>query len=64
MRSIFAFAFAATGLLLATAPRAHAFSQHLLYNFTGKADGGNPVGGVVQDSLGNYYGTTFQGGST
>jgi uncharacterized repeat protein (TIGR03803 family) len=63
MRSLFTFAFAATGLLLATAPRAQAFSEYVLYNFTGKADGGNPVGGVVQDASGNYYGTTFQGGS-
>ena len=63
MRSIFALAFATTGFVLATAPRAQAFSEYVLYNFTGKADGGNPVGGVVQDAAGNYYGTTYQGGS-
>jgi uncharacterized repeat protein (TIGR03803 family) len=63
MHSNLALAFAATGLSLFTATGAHAFSQHILYNFTEKADGGNPVGGVVQDSSGNYYGTTFQGGS-
>ena len=63
MRSIVAYAFAVTGMMLAAAPCAHAFSEYVLYNFTGKADGGNPVGGVVQDAAGNYYGSTFQGGS-
>lgn len=29
-----------------------------LYQFTGRADGGYPQGGLVQDSAGNIYGTT------
>jgi uncharacterized repeat protein (TIGR03803 family) len=33
----------------------------VLYNFTGKADGGNPSG-VIRDSAGNLYGTTSAGG--
>ena len=42
---------------------AQAFNDHILYNFLGKTDGGNPIGGVVQDAAGNYYGETFQAGS-
>jgi uncharacterized repeat protein (TIGR03803 family) len=38
--------------------------QTILYAFTGKnGDGVAPLGGVVLDSKGNLYGTTFQGGS-
>jgi len=33
-----------------------------LYNFTGGADGGGPVAGVVRDAAGNLYGTTTEGG--
>jgi uncharacterized repeat protein (TIGR03803 family) len=29
-----------------------------LYSFTGKKDGGNPLGGMVMDAAGNLYGTT------
>lgn len=35
----------------------------VLYSFTGGADGGNPFGGVVRDSSGNLYGTTYRGGT-
>jgi uncharacterized repeat protein (TIGR03803 family) len=34
----------------------------VLHTFTGGADGGNPCAGVVADSAGNLYGTTYQGG--
>lgn len=34
----------------------------VLYNFTGGPDGGFPLAGLVQDSAGNLYGTTFNGG--
>jgi len=33
-----------------------------LHIFTGGADGGTPVGGVVRDSAGNFYGQTAYGG--
>jgi uncharacterized repeat protein (TIGR03803 family) len=36
---------------------------NVVYNFTGAADGGNPVGGIVQASDGNLYGTTYSGGA-
>jgi len=35
----------------------------ILHSFTGGADGANPVGGVVEDAQGNYYGTTTYGGA-
>jgi hypothetical protein len=38
------------------------WTEHTLYQFTGLADGGNPLGGVVLDSSGNIYGTTNSGG--
>ena len=38
-------------------------NETILYNFTGGADGAGPMAGVVMDSAGNLYGTTFSGGS-
>jgi uncharacterized repeat protein (TIGR03803 family) len=35
----------------------------VLYAFTGGADGQRPYAGVVRDSAGNLYGTTFNGGA-
>jgi uncharacterized repeat protein (TIGR03803 family) len=37
--------------------------ETVLYSFTGGDDGGLPYAGVVQDSSGNIFGTTVQGGS-
>ncbi|HXM41986.1 MAG TPA: choice-of-anchor tandem repeat GloVer-containing protein [Bryobacteraceae bacterium] len=37
--------------------------QTVLYNFTGGADGSLPMAGVIGDSEGNLYGTTFEGGA-
>jgi uncharacterized repeat protein (TIGR03803 family) len=37
--------------------------QSVLYSFTGSADGGTPSSGVIRDSAGNFYGTTYSGGS-
>ena len=38
------------------------WTETILYNFQGSSDGQNPVGGVVLDTAGNLYGTTFVGG--
>ena len=37
--------------------------QTVLYNFTGGADGGYPYAGVIRDTAGNLYGTTYNGGT-
>jgi uncharacterized repeat protein (TIGR03803 family) len=34
----------------------------VLYSFTGGADGGYPLAGVIRDAAGNLYGTTLAGG--
>ena len=38
------------------------FNETILYTFTGNADGGNPVSGLIMDEAGNLYGTTSGGG--
>jgi len=38
-------------------------TESVLYNFTGGADGSHPWGGLIRDSQGNFYGTTYQGGT-
>ena len=40
-----------------------AWTENVLYQFTGGADGGYPVGGVILDAEGNLYGMTEYGGS-
>ncbi len=39
-------------------------TETVLYSFTGGSDGGEPVAGLIRDSAGNFYGTTFSGGSS
>ncbi len=38
-------------------------NETVLYSFTGGTDGANPLAGVVRDSSGNFYGSTFYGGA-
>jgi len=38
-------------------------TESVLYSFSGGVDGGRPYAGVIQDKLGNFYGTTLQGGA-
>jgi uncharacterized repeat protein (TIGR03803 family) len=40
------------------------WTETVLYEFTGDGDGSEPLGGVILDSAGNLYGTTYGGGST
>jgi uncharacterized repeat protein (TIGR03803 family) len=37
-------------------------TESVLYSFQNGSDGAEPVGGVIADSQGNLYGTTFTGG--
>jgi len=37
--------------------------ETMLYDFTGAADGGNPYGALLRDSVGNLYGTAQLGGA-
>jgi uncharacterized repeat protein (TIGR03803 family) len=37
--------------------------ETVLYGFTGSTDGGSPQSGVIRDSHGNLYGTTYYGGN-
>ena len=39
------------------------WTQHILYRFTGGADGANPEGGIAIGAGGAIYGTTIAGGS-
>src|SRR5208282_3849903 len=39
-------------------------NETVLYTFTGGADGGYPLAGVIRDSAGNLYGTTNGGGAS
>jgi uncharacterized repeat protein (TIGR03803 family) len=39
------------------------YNFKVLYSFTGRADGGQPVAGLIRDSAGNLYGTTARGGA-
>src|SRR5207248_7230074 len=36
----------------------------VLYTFQGGSDGGNPLGNLIADSAGNFYGTTTIGGAS
>ncbi|HXJ93410.1 MAG TPA: choice-of-anchor tandem repeat GloVer-containing protein [Terriglobia bacterium] len=38
-------------------------AETILYNFTGKKDGAEPVAGLVMDTAGNLYGTAQYGGA-
>ena len=38
-------------------------TETVVYSFTGGTDGGNPYAGVITDSSGNFYGTTYKGGA-
>ena len=44
--------------------RPRAWTETILYNFAGGNDGSQPWGGLIFDSAGNLYGTTYLGGTS
>lgn len=54
---------AALVLVLTTSSPAAAQRESVLYSFQGTGDGNDPWFGLVSDSKGNLYGTTFYGGA-
>lgn len=42
--------------------RAQTYTYSLLHTFVGRGDGATPYAGLIQDSAGNLYGTTYYGG--
>jgi len=51
------------GTVYELSPSGSTWTLTVLHNFTGNPDGKTPYGGVIFDSLGNLYGTTYDGGS-
>lgn len=52
----------AAALFVGVSATSPASGADILYGFTGGADGGGPLGGLVSDDQGNLYGTTAAGG--
>ena len=51
------------GTVYELSPSGSTWTLTVLHNFTGNPDGKTPYGGVIFDSAGNLYGTTYDGGS-
>ncbi len=47
------------GVVYELTPSGGAWTQNIIYNFTGGSDGGHPHGGVIFDHAGNLFGTAF-----
>ncbi len=52
------------GVVYEMMPSQNGWKVTPIYSFTGGSDGAQPAGGVVFDSNGNLFGTTFHGGSS
>jgi len=50
------------GVIFKLSPGSGGWTETILYNFTGGADGSSPMGTLFRDSAGNLYGTTYVGG--
>jgi uncharacterized repeat protein (TIGR03803 family) len=50
------------GTVFQLTPSGGAWSETVLYNFTGGPDGDQPIGGLAIDEAGNLYGTAADGG--
>ena len=51
------------GTVFQLTPSAEGWTKTILHQFTGGADGGQPVATLTRDSSGNFYGTTNIGGA-
>ena len=51
------------GTIFKLTPSGGNWTEQVIYNFSGGADGGYPVGGLIPDGMGNFYGTTASGGT-
>jgi len=51
------------GVIYKLTPSNGSWTQTVLYTFSGGADGSNPWGGVIADTLGNLYGISTAGGN-
>jgi uncharacterized repeat protein (TIGR03803 family) len=50
------------GTVFQLTPSGGAWTETVLYNFTGGSDGDQPIGGLAIDEAGNLYGTAADGG--
>src|ERR1700733_13759717 len=48
----------------AAVPAAQAQTYSVIHSFRGEPDGADPQSSLIQDSAGNFYGTTAEGGKT
>src|SRR5579863_4075139 len=51
------------GVVYELSPSGTSWTESVLYSFASGTDGANPVNGLIMDSSGNLYGTTYAGGS-
>ena len=50
------------GVVFELTPTSSGWAESVLYSFSGAADGGYPYAGLIFDSAGSLYGTTWGGG--
>jgi uncharacterized repeat protein (TIGR03803 family) len=50
------------GVVFKLTPSSGAWTESVIYSFSGGSDGGDPRAGVIFDNAGNLYGTTMSGG--
>jgi uncharacterized repeat protein (TIGR03803 family) len=51
------------GAIYELSPNGSGWSEQVIYSFTGGNDGSTPLGGLLRDASGNFYGTTITGGA-
>ncbi len=51
------------GVVFELKPSGNSWTETVLYSFANSPDGANPINGLIMDSAGNLYGTTYAGGA-